>query len=270
MFKSKFTRSIIPAFICLIITTSIMAQPAKVTIDTTQTREPISPYIYGQFIEHLGRCIYGGIWAEMLEDRKFYFPIPAKGDIWRKTRADARVLAASPWKVIGPEGTVTMVKENAYVGDHSPHINASDNKPVGIYQDGLGVLKDKLYSGYIILAGDSDVGPVKVSLVCEGIRDTHVIESTYSEFVKVPFMLRAGADSDNARLEITAHGKGTLKIGTVSIMPADNVDGFRKDTLELLRQLSERWCMFPFPAPSNAVCGFPALRFPICFTSKFM
>ena len=32
--------------------------PAEVTIDASQTREPISPYIYGQFIEHLGRCIY--------------------------------------------------------------------------------------------------------------------------------------------------------------------------------------------------------------------
>src|SRR5579864_5634735 len=50
---------------------------AEVTIDASQTREPISPYIYGQFIEHLGRCIYGGIWAEMLDDRKFYFPVPA-------------------------------------------------------------------------------------------------------------------------------------------------------------------------------------------------
>ena len=244
MSKSTRTRNIILVIICLIITTSTMAQPVRVTINTNQTRELISPYIYGQFIEHLGRCIYGGIWAEMLEDRKFYFPIPAKGDIWRKTRADARVLAASPWKVIGPEGTVTMVKENAYVGDHSPHINASGNKPVGIYQDELGVLKDKLYSGYIILAGDSSVGPVKVSLVYDGKRDTHVIESTYNEFVKVPFMLKPEADSGNARLEITAYGRGTLKIGTVSIMPADNVDGFRKDTLELLKQLNApvyRW-----------------------------
>ena len=35
----------------------------------------MSKYIYGQFIEHLGRCIYGGIWAEMLEDRKFFYPV---------------------------------------------------------------------------------------------------------------------------------------------------------------------------------------------------
>ena len=44
-------------------------QERTVTIDTSKTGEPISKYIYGQFIEHLGRCIYGGIWAEMLEGR---------------------------------------------------------------------------------------------------------------------------------------------------------------------------------------------------------
>jgi alpha-L-arabinofuranosidase len=47
----------------------------SVTLDAQRTGEPINPFLYGQFIEHLGRCIYGGIWAEMLEDRKFYFPI---------------------------------------------------------------------------------------------------------------------------------------------------------------------------------------------------
>ena len=55
------------------------------SVDASQQGQPISKYIYGQFIEHLGRCIYGGIWAEMLEDRKFYFPsrrstIPTRPD----------------------------------------------------------------------------------------------------------------------------------------------------------------------------------------------
>jgi hypothetical protein len=27
---------------------------------------------------------------------------------------------------------------------------------------------------------------------------------------------------------------------------------------------------FPAPATSNAACGFPALRFPVCFMSRFM
>ena len=54
------------------------AAETTLTIDATATREVISPYVYGQFIEHLGRCIYGGLWAEMLEDRKFFYPSPAR------------------------------------------------------------------------------------------------------------------------------------------------------------------------------------------------
>jgi alpha-N-arabinofuranosidase len=51
------------------------ATPLTVSLDAASTGEPISPYVYGQFIEHQGRCIYGGIWAEMLQDRKFYYPL---------------------------------------------------------------------------------------------------------------------------------------------------------------------------------------------------
>ncbi|HQL95695.1 MAG TPA: alpha-N-arabinofuranosidase, partial [Candidatus Hydrogenedentes bacterium] len=39
------------------------AAPPEARIDAAKTGEPVSPYVYGQFIEHLGRCIYGGIWA---------------------------------------------------------------------------------------------------------------------------------------------------------------------------------------------------------------
>ena len=61
---------------------SVSAKPAVVTVDTTVRGEAISPYIYGQFIEHLGECIYGGIWAEMLQDRKFFFPVTGEAPAW--------------------------------------------------------------------------------------------------------------------------------------------------------------------------------------------
>jgi alpha-N-arabinofuranosidase len=221
---------------------------AEVSVDASKVREPISPYIYGQFIEHLGRCIYGGIWAEMLEDRKFYFLIPADKEIWRLTREQARVLAASPWKVIGPQGTVEMVKQNAFVGDHIPQITApGDGTAVGIYQEELGLVKGRAYVGYLYVAAEGTVAPVTVSLSW-GQGDTdkavHPIKSVGAKYTKVSFRFTAGADSDNGRLAITTDGKGKLKIGCVSLMPADNVEGFRQDTLELLRQLNApvyRW-----------------------------
>lgn len=36
---------------------------ATITIDTTQDKAKISRHIYGHFAEHLGRCIYEGIWV---------------------------------------------------------------------------------------------------------------------------------------------------------------------------------------------------------------
>lgn len=219
---------------------------AKVAIDASDTGEPISKYIYGQFIEHLGRCIYGGIWAEMLEDRKFYFPVPAPGDPWRLTGSQARVLAASPWKVIGPEGSVSMNTENPYSGRQACQITLAGST-AGIYQEELALIKGKEYTGRIVITGDKSAAPVKVSLAwgdAPADRQTVTLKKLSNKYTTLPFAFKAGADTDNGRLEITSAGKGTLLIGAVSLMPADNVEGFRADTLALLRELNSpvyRW-----------------------------
>ncbi len=79
------------------------------SLDTSKTSAPISKYVYGQFAEHLGRSIYGGLWAEMIEDRKFghgitdeYKPFNLADDNYGKPSAFV-YLENSPWKVIGPE-----------------------------------------------------------------------------------------------------------------------------------------------------------------------
>jgi len=58
------------------------ASPDRVVVDASATGPAISPLVYGQFIEHLGRCIYGGLWAEMLEDRKFFYPVTGDAPAW--------------------------------------------------------------------------------------------------------------------------------------------------------------------------------------------
>jgi hypothetical protein len=101
------------------------AEPIAVTIDANQRRPEINPFIYGQFIEHLGRCIYGGIWAEMLEDRKFYFPVVEDYDPYKSLEdTDFPVVGASPWQIIGDSSGVTMDSSKPFVGDHTPRIAA--------------------------------------------------------------------------------------------------------------------------------------------------
>jgi len=203
----------------------------SITIDTGKTSAEISPYIYGQFIEHLGRCIYGGIWAEMLADRKFFYAVGED---------------KSPWKAVGDNSCVTMVQENSYVGKQTPAVKANGDRSCGIVQGSLGLVKGKKYVGRIILAGTGDV-KIEVSLIWgagQNERQTITIDTVTEDYTKTPLGFTAGGATDDGRLEIVGRGTGTFHVGTVSLMPADNVEGMRADTLKLLRQLDSpiyRW-----------------------------
>jgi len=206
--------------------------PLSIVVDAAKTGEPISKYVYGQFIEHLGRCIYGGIWAEMLQDRKFFDPV-GKGQ--------------SPWKAIGPDGAVSMVREGPFVGQHTPQIALPGGQPCGIAQAGLGLIAGRAYSGRIWFSGSQDAGPVCVSLIWgdgPNDRQTVAIPQVPGAFAKMPLAFTAGKTTDDGRLEIPAAGQGRFSVGTVSLMPADNVQGMRADTLALLKELDSpvyRW-----------------------------
>jgi alpha-N-arabinofuranosidase len=208
--------------------------------------EPISPFVFGQFIEHMGNCIYGGIWAEMLHDRKFFHPVPAEGPIWKHTPQHARYLAASPWQLIGQRGSFSMDTEMPLSGSHSLRIEVSGS-PTGVFQDELAVVGGKPYVGSIVLRGKPAAGPVTIALVWgEGskARQTLKIAVLTDEFQAHLLDFSPAASSDNARLEIVGSGNGSFTVGAVSLMPGDHVNGFRSDTLALLRQLNSpiyRW-----------------------------
>ena len=56
-------KNIVSVWGALLFATAAMAQDATVTIHATQGKEKIHKEIYGQFAEHLGSCIYGGLWV---------------------------------------------------------------------------------------------------------------------------------------------------------------------------------------------------------------
>jgi len=214
----------------------------SVKIDTSNTGDPISKLIYGQFIEHLGRCIYGGIWAEMLEDRKFYFPVTEKYAPYANL-ADTEypVVGSSPWEIVGDASLVTMVKKDSFVGDHTPYLKAG----AVIQQHDLGVLSEKKYVGYIWLKSDNrKPARVKVSLGFNSKSSPgKVISSSTGKYEKTKFEFAALENTDKATLKIEVLD-GEVFIGTLSLMPKDNINGMRRDTIALLKELNAplyRW-----------------------------
>ncbi len=226
-----------------------------VKIDANKTAEPISKYIYGQFIEHLGRCIYGGIWAEMLEDRKFYFPITPNYNPYRRRRGVPRdnpfaIVSASPWQIIGPADSVTMAKDGSFVGEHTPLIAPGG----GIAQHDLALRKGKEYVGYVWIKPAAGKTTVRVSLRWgdKGVQ-SEGIACTGDRYVKSPLHFRAVSDTERATLQIEVIDRGACFVGTVSLMPADNIEGMRADTLKVLKELNAP--MYRWPG-GNFVSGY--------------
>ncbi len=221
--------------------------PVNVVIDASKTGAPISNYLYGQFLEHGGNIVNENIWAEMLEDRKFYYPVTPKppeqpaGPAWRR-RGPLR-----HWTPVGGDEVVTMDTKEPYTGDHTPLIKLSAAEVHGVRQTGLAVRKGKAYTGRIVLAG----GPgavVKVTLAWGSQAGEHqmlTIRALGSAYRKYPLKFQAQEDSDDAQLEITGTGTGSFHIGAISLMPADNIEGFRAEVIAALKQLHSGVYRFP-------------------------
>jgi alpha-N-arabinofuranosidase len=225
----------------------------SITIEAAQVGEAMSPNIYSQFIEHLGRCIYGGIWAEMLEDRKFYFPITPTYRPYRSLLDSAfPVVGASPWQIIGSNEAVRMNSDRPFVGKHSPVINAG----AGVRQRDLGVTEGQTYAGYAWLkTAGSESARVDVTLSwgdAVGQRQSVTLEGVGSEYRRFPFQFKAGSTTDKASLVLEVRA-GTVFVGTLSLMPGNHVDGLRADTLTLLREL--RAPIYRWPG-GNFVSGY--------------
>ena len=212
-----------------------------VTVNTQQTAEPVSKYEFGMFIEHIGPLIYRSLWSEMLDDRKFYFPITSKEPEAQGRRGGGGFpgMQLRKWRPVGPDEIVVMDKDHPFVGEQSPRIALNTSTPVGIRQSGLALVKGKEYTGQIYLRGTPGA-EVMVSLIWgEGAnhRQTISFASLSDGYKKFPLSFTSQADTADGALEITGKGIGNFHIGTVSLMPADNVEGFRPDTIALLRQL---------------------------------
>jgi len=225
------------------------AGPIAVSIDARATAAPVTPYEYGMFIEPIGNLIGRSLWAEMLDDRKFYYAIlaEAKDPVAPPAIPGLPGIAYRKWRPIGGDDVVVMARQDAYVGTHSPCVALDAATARGFGQDGLGVVKGRLYKGHLFLHGDAGAS-VQVALTWgSNPEDRQVVGMPVPgpAWREAGFEFTAGADAADARIEISGVGAGTLCIGAVSLMPADNIDGWRADATAILRTLHSGFWRLP-------------------------
>lgn len=219
------------------------APSLEITADPAEAHAAISPFLYGQFIEHMGRCIRDGIWAEKLYDRKF---LQEPGKAWREVRPEGADFEA----FLDPAG--------AYAAPHAMALWARDTKglPCGIAQDGIGIVSGQEYVGYAVVRRAEGAGRVTVRLNWgTGAADGHsvALSSVDGVYRKIPFRFRAGGTTDAATLSVTLTEPGYVWLAGLSLMPANHVNGLRADTLALLKQLNAPLYRWP---GGNFVSGY--------------
>ncbi len=224
-------------------------QPLSVTLHVRQSRRRISRYEYGMFIENLGSLVYRSLWAQMLDDRKFYFPItPARPHPGQsKVPAFFRRLQPRKWRPVGPPAAITLDPRRPFVGAHSPRIALAATAARGIRQSGFSLVAGQRYRGHIWLRG-SRGARVRVRLSW-GTRAnqsrTITLPPLSPAYRKFPLRFTAGGTTGAGALAITGQGTGSFHIGVVSLMPADNLEGFRPEVIAQLRRLHSGFWRFP-------------------------
>lgn len=256
--RSRHVRRVVLVFSALACTAGLRADTRTIAIavDASKTGPPISKYVYGQFLEHLGGIVNDNFWAEMLDDRKFYYPITATPpQEAAPSGGGPRRRALRRWTPVGSPGAVTMDASKPYVGEHTPAVALSATEARGLAQSGLALRKGASYTGRIVIAAPS-TAHVTVSLAWgagPADRQTVALGVPLLGYHTVPLRFVAAADTDDGRLEIAGTGTGTLHVGAVSLMPATNVHGFRAEVIAALAPMHSGVYRFP---GGNFVSGY--------------
>ncbi|MCX7818600.1 MAG: alpha-N-arabinofuranosidase [Kiritimatiellae bacterium] len=227
-----------------------------ITVEVAAAGAPLDERVYSQFIEHMGRCIYGGIWAEMLEDRKFFYPIRAEyapygPGVRPSPEAPFPILRASPWQIVAEGGAstaVVMVTNRPFAAPHAPRLSVG----AAIQQRYLEIEVGRRYEGCVWARAEGRGARLGVAL--EGaVPERHgTFAIGAGDYEKISFAFVATTTLHDAAFQLRADGAPVV-IGAVSLMPADHVAGMRRDTLALLRRL--RAPIYRWPG-GNFVSGY--------------
>jgi alpha-N-arabinofuranosidase len=228
------------SLLTLALSPSLGAAPAETRLIVTRDRlrdEPISPFIYGNFIEFLDHHVQG-MRAQMLDDVSFEGILPpAEWCHWQRDKD----VDDHPWLPTG-EGAAEVISEGAFNGTKCCRLQS----PGGLRQGGLSIHAGKKYTLSLYARGE---GPLTVSLG----RDLGPFVASYAEaqitdigpeWSKHTVVLTPDTTDVNAELSLRLAGPGTLYLDQVTLLPEDHVVGWRRDVVDAVRALKPNCLRF--------------------------
>ncbi len=228
------------------------------------TRATISPYQYGQFIEYLC-ALTPSMFAEQVFDGSFE-GVPPYGFEFRKQTDRLE----KPWYPDGAvhRGEFALDAAGAFNGKVSQRITQKPGDPctLGVSQEGKHVKAGESLRCSLHLRAQGLQSPVEVALWGRGRTYAAAKVQPSERWQRFEEVLQPSETDPAATFTVSFRGPGTLWIDQVSLMPADNVFGWRRDVAEALKALKPGIIRFGGSTTEGfewtATIGDPAKRVP--------
>lgn len=217
--------------------------PVKITVAANQPGAHISPQMWGIFFEDINFAADGGLYAELVKNRSFEFPMPMMG--WKQTRLD------------GSDANLLVVNRSNTDGNNPRYATVTLKNDKGRFMlsnegfRGVGVEKDHAYNFSIMAHAVSG----NVSISAEVV-DEKGVPVGHTEPVKVAgdwktyqVKFACAQTIDKGKLNVVFTGKGSIDIDMVSLFPENTwkhrPGGLRADLAQKLADLHPGFMRFP-------------------------
>lgn len=198
--------------------------------------ERIDPKLFGNFIELLDD-VAPGMWAEMLNDRSFEGVTKLADWCYYDGSPD---FCDREWD---RNATWNYDTENPFNAKRSAKLTCTSRQPASLTQSGLATKKGMTYtfSGYF----RTDNAKTTVRVLLKTRLPTG--DWTTLASAKLPLLSEkwemysvrfdSKGETDSAVFEVLSEGKGNVWVDKVSLMPADNQMGWRRDVVEAIKEV---------------------------------
>lgn len=233
------------------------------------TEEPTTERIFGNFIESgFGRQVTG-LWSEMLYNRAFREIEEYRKATWEWLGLDREHYNEQApfwhsgyeecdWELIGTPFTRHSCGNYTYKGLSSYLIeNRRQGDLCGVFQKGLHMKSGKKYRLRVFAGIQGDIGRAGLN----GFGDTKHSDKEYELWIKIgsiqkQFLLNTvskeftwdftwNEPDEESTISLTFDFEGTLILAYTSLMPEDNLYGWRRDAVEKMQEVAPSVVRFP-------------------------
>ncbi len=238
------------------ITASAPPSSAVVHLHITRPAESqvIPTSVFGSFLEPIGHAVYGGLWADVVENPSFEDGLWSLGNLDTMLRERPELRRASqlglptPWEPLhAADGNRYLpVREDAANSTQSVLIMGLPGKEIGIRERVyLSPQRELQYTGSLwikhVRGGDAIRLSLRRHAHPEDILASTSVTASATEWTKFPFALtlKAGqlAPLEPADLTISLDDDARAMVDQINFQPADNIAGMDPDMIHRLEDL---------------------------------